>query len=167
MNGATVKADFRCELVAHAPGRMLEFAGFVFPPEQALADGWPTGPGEVWRDAAGRPALLHFAPARWLAPTPDLDLLARVEAAERSAAGMVVDATGKWRGYSLTGPDAARVLACSIDSVAVLDGRACAAVVLFDSPCVLASTTGGYAIWVRASFAVDFAAAIARLRTGS
>jgi len=155
----------RFELVEHAALRVLEFAGFAFPPGGAFAVGWPTAPGDTRRDAAGRPTLLHFAAARWLVPSPAADVTALVVAAEESAAGTAIDATGKWREYTLSGPDAVRVLGCSIDSVAVLAGRECAAVVLFDSPCVLARTPGGYAIWVRSSFAVDFAAAIDRLRT--
>ena len=77
---------------------------------------------------------------------------------------MSIDATGKWREFHLSGPDAGRALGLSIDSESVLDGRECASVVLFDCPCVLARVSSGYAIWVRASFAVDFEAAFGRLR---
>ena len=81
-----------------------------------------------------------------------------------ASAGTAVDATGKWREFHLSGPDASRALGLSIDSESVLDGRECAAVLLFDCPCVLARLGSGYAIWVQASFAVDFEAAIGRLR---
>jgi len=164
MTSTTALNSLRFELVAHECGQVLEFAAFLFPPEGAFVVGWPSAPGEVRHDAQGRPALLHFAPARWLVPAPCTEIAALVEAATESAAGTSVDVTGKWREFRLAGPDAARALGCSIDSQSVLDGRECAAVVLFDSPCVLARQGAGYAIWVRASFAVDFEAAFARLR---
>ena len=164
MSSTTALQNLRFELAAYDCGRVLEFVAFIFPPEGAFVVGWPASPGEVRHDSQGRPVLLHFAPARWLVPAPCDDVAALVEAAVTSAAGTAVDATGKWREFRLSGPDAARVLGFSIDSHSVLDGRECAAVVLFDSPCVLARLGAGYAIWVRASFAVDFEAAFARLR---
>jgi heterotetrameric sarcosine oxidase gamma subunit len=164
MSGATGQLGLRFEFAEHPVGRVLEFSAFVFPPGGAFVVGWPSSPGEARHDAEGHPVLLHFAPARWLAPSPGVEIAALVESAERASAGTVADVTGKWREYRLSGPDAARALACSIDSAAVLDGRECAAVTLFDCPCVLARTTDGYVIWVRASFAADFAAAFGRVR---
>jgi heterotetrameric sarcosine oxidase gamma subunit len=164
MTSTTALKSLRFELVSRDCGQLLEFVAFLFPPEGAFVVGWPSAPGEVRHDVERRPVLLHFAPARWLVPAPCTEIAALVGAATESAAGTLVDVTGKWREFRLTGTDAARALGCSIDSQSVLDGRECAAVVLFDSPCVLARLGTGYAIWVRASFSADFEAAFARLQ---
>ncbi len=165
MSGDSVRRGFQFEFDGREIGRSLEFIAFVFPPGGAFVVGWPAAPGEARHDAVGNPVLLHFAPSRWLAPSPDAEITALVAAAEQSSAGTAVEVGGKWREYALSGADAARALACSVDSVALLDGRECAAVNLFDCPCVLARTGQGYAIWVQASFAADLAGAFARLRT--
>ncbi len=164
MTTQTALKSLRIELVAHSPGRVLEFVAFLYPAGGAFVVGWPSAPGEVRNDAEGRPVLLHVAPARWLVPAPCEEITALVDAAVAASAGMSIDATGKWREFHLSGPDAGRALGLSIDSESVLDGRECASVVLFDCPCVLARVSSGYAIWVRASFAVDFEAAFGRLR---
>jgi heterotetrameric sarcosine oxidase gamma subunit len=164
MTSTTALQSLRFDLDVQGADAVLEFVAFLFPPEGAFVVGWPAAPGAVRHDPAGRPVLLHFAPARWLVPAPSADVSALVEAAVESKSGTVVDATGKWHEFRLSGPDAARALGLSIDSESVLDGRECASVVIFDCPCVLARLGRGYAIWVRASFAVDFEAAFARLR---
>jgi heterotetrameric sarcosine oxidase gamma subunit len=156
-------ADCRLEQRPRAP--MLEFVAFGFPLGGAFVVGWPAAPGAVRHDEAGRPVLLHFAPARWLAPAPHPDIAALIEAATHAEAGAVVDVDGKWQALELLGPGAARLLAATIDVAAVLDGRECAAATLFDCPAVLARVPGGFAIWVRASYAADFTAAVERLRS--
>ncbi len=144
--------------------RTLEFVAFAFPPDGALRAAWPVEPGAVSLGPDDRPTLLHFAPARWLLPDPDEALTALVAAAVDAGAGTLVDVSGKWQAMQLTGPGAARVLASAVDLDAVLAGRGCAALVLFDCPLVLARVTGGFALWVRASYACDFTAAVERHR---
>lgn len=152
------------ELAERPAERVLEFVAYSFPPGGALVVGWPAAPGAVRHDSLGRPGLLHFAPARWLAPGPCPEIAAIIAAAEQSGTGTLVDVSGKWREFALTGADAGRLLAGALNVEMVLEGRECAAVTMFDCPCVLARVADGYAIWVRSSFAADFIAAIARLR---
>jgi heterotetrameric sarcosine oxidase gamma subunit len=154
-----------CRLESLAPGPMLEFAAFGFPLGGAFVVGWPAAPGAVRHDGNGRPVLLHFAPARWLAPAPHPDIAALIEAATQAGAGAVFDVDGKWRALELIGPGAARLLATTLDVAAALDGRECAAVMLFDCPAVLARVPDGFAVWVRASYAADFVAAVEGLRS--
>ena len=142
----------------------LEFVAFAFPPDGAFRAAWPVEPGAVSLGPDDRPTLLHFAPARWLLPDPGGQLMALVAAAVDAGAGTVVDVSGKWQAMQLTGSGAARVLASAVDVRAVLAGRGCAALTLFDCPLVLAGAAGGFALWVRASYADDFAAAVERHR---
>jgi heterotetrameric sarcosine oxidase gamma subunit len=158
----STRLQFECAEGALQP--TFEFASFGYPPSAALATEWPTEPGAARLDASGRAVMLHFAPGRWLVPAPANDVQALVAAAEAATVGAGVDVSGKWREFALVGRDAGRVVACSVDPAAVLDGRDVAAVVLFDCPCLIARLTGGYAIWVRSSFAKDFAASVGRLR---
>ncbi|HXN09732.1 MAG TPA: hypothetical protein VN859_00705, partial [Steroidobacteraceae bacterium] len=116
----------------------------------------------VRRAADDRPAALHFAPARWLLPDPDAELGAWLSTST-AGAGTAVEVEGKWAALELNGPDAARLLSSSLDVAAVLDARDCAAVVLFDCPAVLATSSQGYLIYVQSSYAADFRAAVARL----
>ena len=164
MNGRAPAGDRDWRLEPRSPGPVLEFTAFGFPLGGAFVVGWPAAPGAVRRDDAGRPVLLHFAPARWLVPTPHADIAAVVEAAVKAGAGAVVDVEGKWQAFALTGPRAARVLAATLDVEAVLEGRECAAVSLFDCPAVLASAPGGFEVWVQASYAVHFRSAVEGLR---
>lgn len=150
-------------LVERQTGRVLEFVAFHFPPEGAFVVGWPAAPGAIRHDVQGLSGLLHFAPARWLAPSPCREIAALVAAAEDAATGTCIDVTGKWREFALIGTAAARVLASTLNTEIVLEGRECAAVTLFDCPCVLARVGDGYRIWVRASFAEDFVNAIESL----
>jgi heterotetrameric sarcosine oxidase gamma subunit len=146
------------------PEPMLEFAAFGFPLGGAFVVGWPAAPGAVRHDEAGRPVLLHFAPARWLAPAPHPDITALIGAATEAGAGTVVDVDGKWQAVELLGPGAARLLASTVDVGMALEGRECAAVTLFDCPAVLARLADGFAIWVRSSYAADFVAAVEAVR---
>jgi sarcosine oxidase gamma subunit len=109
---------------------------------------------------------LHFAPARWLLPDPDAELGAWLSAAE-AGAGTAVEVEGKWAALELNGPDASRLLSSSLDVAAVLDARDCAAVVMFDCPGVLATSSQGYLVYVQSSYAADFKAAVARLCAGA
>jgi len=153
-----LRDDWRLE--RPAPGPMVEFAAFGFPLGGAFVVGWPAAPGAVRHDEDGRPVLLHFAPARWLAPAPHPDIAALIAAAGEAGAGAAVDVDGKWTAIRLLGPGAARPLASTIDVAWVLDGRECAAVMLFDCPAILARVTDGFAVWVRSSYAADFVAAV-------
>jgi heterotetrameric sarcosine oxidase gamma subunit len=165
MSAATHPAGLQVDCIEHDEGVVFEFTSFSFPPSAALQGVWPVAPGAVLRDGEGRAAALHFAPGRWLVPAPT-DLWHRAMAdAEAATAGAAVEVTGKWCHLTLGGRDAGRLVACSVDPDAVLDGREVAAVVLFDCPCVLAKSSAGYEIWVRSSFARDFVASIGRLRS--
>ena len=77
--------------------------------------------------------------------------------------GTSIDVEGKWNEMLLTGSEATRVLASTIDIEAVLLERGCAAVTLFDCPTIVMAVAGGYRIWIEASHAEDFTAAIGRL----
>lgn len=165
MSAATHPAGLMINCVEQAEDVVFEFTAFSFPPAAALQGTWPSAPGAVLRDGEGRALALHFAPGRWLVPAPTDALRSAVADAESTSAGAGVDVTGKWRHLTLTGRDAGRLVACSVDADGVLDGREVAAVVLFDCPCVLAKSTAGYEIWVRSSFARDFVASIGRFRS--
>ena len=165
MSARPAAVDFRCRLEQPPCERMFEFAAFAFPLGGAFVAGWPTAPGAVRHDVAGRPVLLHFAPARWLAPAPQADVTALLEMAIRAGAGAVVDVAGKWQVLELLGPGATRLLASTVDVEAVLERRECAAVTLFDCPAVLARLPDGFVVWVKASYAADFVAAVERLRS--
>jgi heterotetrameric sarcosine oxidase gamma subunit len=153
-----------CRLEARATGALLEFAAFGFPLGGAFVVGWPAAPGAVRRDEDGRPVLLHFAPALWLAPAPHAEIAALIAAATQAGAGDVVDVDGKWQAMELLGPGAARLLSSTVDVEAVLDGRECAALTLFDCPALLTRVPDGFAIWVRSSYTAHFVAAVESLR---
>ncbi len=168
MSGAGGINGFRCALTALPDGRMVEFAAFASTMPGALAalGAGALAPGSVRRAANGRPATLHFAPARWLLPDPDAALDVWLSAAA-AGAGTAVEVEGKWTAMELYGPQAARLLSSSLDVAAVLDARECAAVVLFDCPAVLAASPPGYLIYVQSSYAPDFKAAVTRLCAGA
>ena len=115
-------------------------------------------------DAQQRPALLHFAPGRWLAPDPSAETRSLLAGAVQQAPGTVVDVTGKWDALMISGPGAHRLLACAISIEAVLDGRDCAAVTLFDCPATLARVQGQFALWVQSSYTTDFLHTAERFR---
>lgn len=151
-----------CTFERQHQGRVLEFAAFRWPFPGFGAGAWPTDPGGVLRDAAQRPLLLHFSPGRWLAPAPLPATEALFDAAARAGGGSSVEATGKWQRLLVTGPGAARLLACALDIAAVLEGRGCAAAVLFDCPAIVAPAAGGFELWLQASYEVDFLATAGR-----
>ena len=168
MSVASGAEGFRCVLTAQSAARMVEFAAFglITPGTLAALGSGAMAPGSVRRGADGRPATLHFAPARWLLPDPDAELGAWLSAAE-AGAGTAVEVEGKWAALELNGPDASRLLSSSLDVAAVLDSRDCAAVVMFDCPGVLATSSQGYLVYVQSSYAADFKAAVARLCAGA
>lgn len=140
------------EFKAYAPG-------LVKPPGAR----WQGAPGEVRYGADGLPRLLHFAPGRWLVPDPDPDTMALVHEAVDSGIGACMDVQGKWAAMILSGNGVARVLSSAADIAAILTGRGCAAVTLFDCPAVIVNTGAEYRVWVASSYAADFAATFNRL----
>ncbi len=161
MSGAGGPHGLRCTLKLLPPVRVLEFAAFAG--AAARLQGWPLAPGGVRRGAQGRPEMLHFAPARWLLPEPDASSCAAAAAAAAAGTGAAVDVEGKWTVMTLEGADSRRLLSASLDVAAVLESRDCAAVVLFDCPAVLTASGEGYWIFLKASYAADFRAAVLRL----
>ena len=164
--------DFTCRVEKSPCVKAFEFTAYLTAPSSAHAASpifanWPTAPGGVLQDSNGRPALLHIAPTRWLAPEPTFATLAILGAASAAGAGIAVDVSGKWQAIKLLGSGASRLLASTIDIEAILSGRACAALSLFDCPSVVTRLPEGFAIWVRSSYATEFNAAVARLHSCS
>ena len=147
-----------CRIRAQPVADVLEFSAYAWPANACAAPDWPLEPGAVRRDAQQQPVLLHFAPARWLAPAPAAELRRLLESAASAGAGSLVDASGKWVPVDIEGPDAARLLAWTIDIEAVLGTRDCAAVTLFDCPAVVARMAEGFRLWVQASYAAHWLA---------
>ncbi len=162
--------NFRLE--AAPSKRVVEFASYRHVTDDARATGtfmertfmeaWPLKPGGVSWDADGRAALLHVAPTRWLAPDPSPEIQALIDVASNAKLGAAVDVSGKWQGFALYGAGASRAFAASIDIGAVLTGRECAALTLFDSPAIIARRPDGYFLWVHASFSADLIALLTR-----
>jgi heterotetrameric sarcosine oxidase gamma subunit len=167
MNAPRNHAGLRCELTIGSADSALEFLAFAFPPPATLPVEWPRAPGALRRNALGRAAVLHVAPSRWLLPAPGAEELALVEAATAAGEGLAVAVAGKWAAMTLAGPDATRLLASSLDVEAVLAGRDCAAVTLFDCRALIAREGNAYLLWLGASYAAEFAAAVARLKAGA
>ena len=140
-----------------------EFVAFGTAMTELAAQGWPCTPGAALFDTSGSAALLHFAPGRWLVPQPAGVPAAMVAVATEHGYGTAVEVDGKWVAMNLAGREASRALASAIDIEASLMDRDCAAVTVFDCPAVVVATADGYRLWVGASHAGDFAAAIARL----
>lgn len=166
MSGAldtTARAEITIEGPVYVAAR--EFKTFLFPLVGTVTADLPAPPGAVQRDAAGRAALLHFAPGRFLAPAPAPELVRHLEALASAGAGALFDTTGKWRAIRLGGGFAERTLAESIDVAAVLAHRECAAVHLFDCPVVLARAAGGFELWVEGSYAMDLKGSLDRVRS--
>jgi hypothetical protein len=102
----------------------------------------PIEPGAVLRDGAGRAQVLHFAPYRWLVPTP-------AEPLYRDLA------------------DRARILESSVNVEGLLFKRSCAAGALFDCPVVLGREGEAFDCWVMSSYAQTFLQAIGQLSGAS
>lgn len=166
MSSAGCADGLHCTLLDLPATGMVEFIAFRAS-ETAFGDAWPAPPGAARRGAEGWPMILHIAPARWLVPDPGPELSASMAGAAAAGAGTVVEVEGKWAALELRGADAARLLSASLDVAAVLAARDCAAVMLFDCPVVLVASAHGYRIYVKASYAADFKAAVLRLCAGS
>jgi sarcosine oxidase gamma subunit len=122
----------------------------------AAISAWPARPGQALRDASGRPALLHFAPDRWLAPAPATNLLQELFSLERAGRGILIDVEGKWQEVRISPGPAHRILSASIDVETVLAARECAAVMLFDCPAILARSEATINVWIAASYLQSF-----------
>ncbi len=145
--------------------RLPEACVFEFVRRASTRDAdWDCTPGRVDVAADGSPRRLHFAPRRWLVPSPDAQLLERLRGAEAGGAATCIDVTGKWVALRVAGVHAGRALASTIDLGAVLAGRACAAVTLFDCPSIVARDSAGLRAWVAASYVQAFEEAVARLQ---
>ena len=149
--------------------KALEFKAFEFPLTAAAAAELPASPGALQRgtdmgagtgidngSSTGRAVLLHFAPGRFLAPAPTPDTERRLLALQAAGVGALFDIEGKWQAVALTAPGAERALSSTIDLAQALGGRDCAALHLFDCPAVLSRRSGGFEVWVEASYAVAF-----------
>ena len=112
----------------------------------------PIEPGAVLRDAAGHAQVLHFAPRRWLIPTPAEPLYRELAERDRSGDGALVDVEGKWKWLRLEGPQATRILESSVNVHALLFKRSCAAGVLFDCPTIIANDGSNFDCWVMSSY---------------
>lgn len=108
---------------------------------------------------------LNFAPGRWLLPEATHERLSALKPSLDSGEAALVDVTGKWVRLVLNGPTALPVLRRAIAVDIVMEGRDCAALRLFDCPAVLARATGGFDIWVEASYAVALRASLATALT--
>jgi heterotetrameric sarcosine oxidase gamma subunit len=136
--------------------RVVEFKAYSYPIAGAWAATFPTAPGAVARDGMGRCELLHIAPGHWLIPEPSPQVAARLDVAASAGAGVQIGVDGKWQAVRFTGPGAQRVLARTVALDAILDGRDCAALTLFDCPSIIARSDAAFDIWVQASYAADF-----------
>ena len=159
MSSANSTSAMNFTLEVQSCPRAVEFVAFDGA-VNTLATQWPRQPGAVLRGADAWPQLLHFAPARWLAPAPDSALEELIAASCAAGTGTAIDVGGKWTAMALDGPGAARALAATIDAGAVLEARGCAAVELFDCPALLASVGQGFRIYVRSSYAAALRAAL-------
>ena len=155
--------DLSCKLERSPGARACEFTAYSFAAPELQEAQWPCAPGEVRFSPDGVPTLLHFAPGRWLGPTPDPDVAAMMESAVVAGVGTRVDVEGKWVAMTLSGAGAGRALASTVDIGALLADRACAAVGLFDCPALVVAHGGVYRLWIAASYAEEFEAAIGRL----
>ena len=150
-----------CRIIQLPVEEVLEFVAYAWPARGCASTDWPLEPGAVRRDAQQQPALLHFAPGRWLAPAPAPELRRLLENTASAGAGSLVDASGKWVTVDIGGAGAARLLACTLDIEAVLGHRDCAAVTLFDCPAVVARVAQDFRLWVQASYAAHLLATAA------
>ncbi len=140
--------------------RVFDFVRLASTPD---AD-WDRAPGHVDVAEDGSLRRLHYAPRRWLVPSPDARLLERLRRAEAEGAATCIDVAGKWVALRVAGVHAGRALASTIDLGAVLANRACAAVTLFDCPSIVARDGAGLRVWVAASYVQAFEEAVARLQ---
>lgn len=138
------------------PGSIIEL---IFPPGVTVPPApWYAPPGAALRsDSLG--LALHFAPARWLL----LDTAAALVDTAVHSGALAIDVEGKWTLIELTEPYARRALSAAVNVEAVLDGRDCAAVTLFDCPAVIGRRDRGesFLVCVHSSYAFSFKRALA------
>jgi sarcosine oxidase gamma subunit len=103
--------------------------------------------------------IFHFTPRYLLA----INHQGTTPAVAATAEAIAVDVTGKWCGYRLHGSRARDVLAAGAHANLVLNGRACAALSLFDCPVVLVRTAGADEVWVPASYAESLCHALNKM----
>jgi len=148
---------YECRITQHGDAHDVEFVAYGDLPATA---GLPTAPGAAIVTGA-IPVLLHVAPGRWFAPAASDEM--RAQLAELATYGSAIEVEGKWNRYDLSGSGATGLLSETIDILAVLSGRDCAAVTLFDCPSWVARVDGGYIVWTRASHRLHLQAEFARL----
>ena len=148
---------YECQITIQGNVRDIEFVAYA---ELSAAAGLPMAPGAV-SVVGATPTLLHVAPDRWFAPAASAQT--RADLALLTDRGSVIEVEGKWQRVDLQGPGATGVLSETIDIVAVLSGRDCAAVTLFDCPSWVARVAGGYIVWTRASHRLHLQAEFARV----
>ena len=151
-SGVPGSVEAGVQILVHEPAACLEFVAPRATDLAWLGAGWPAAPGAVRRSADGRPELLHVAPGRWLVPEPGAALRALLDTRVAEGLGAIVDVEGKWCRLTLSGSGAARLLASGTSLAAVLAGRDCALLKLFDAPVVLARGAPGFEVWVPASY---------------
>lgn len=122
--------------------------------EVLVAASWPCLPGSACFGADGLPWVMHHAPRRWFLPQASAALRAALQGLGPGFA--VFELGGQWRGLRLRGATAREILCASLPVDAVLAGRDCAAVHLFDVPARLARTADGYAVWIPPSYLRHF-----------
>jgi hypothetical protein len=132
----------------------FEFFCYAAP---AATDGFPLEPGQIQCAADGRATLLHFAPRRWLVPSPSAALHTRLADLENRGRGALIDVDGKWQMLRIA--DAAGILGRSINVEALLRNRQCAAGVVFDCPVILARGAS-VDLWVASSYLDSLLAAV-------
>jgi hypothetical protein len=133
----------------------FEFVCYATPPDEC---GLPSEPGQIRRDAEGRATLLHFAPRRWLVPTPGAALHAWLADLESQGHGALIDIDGKWQLLRIAEPS--RILGSSINVEATLRHRQCAAATVFDCPAILAGDETTVDLWVASSYLESFLSAL-------
>jgi heterotetrameric sarcosine oxidase gamma subunit len=156
MPGRELRATSRA--LAH----VIEFKAYTYPIAAPWAALFPIAPGAVVRNGMGQCELLHFAPGRWLAPEPSAQLQSRLAAAAAAGAGVQIGVDGKWHALTIAGPGAEQALARTVALEAILAGRECAALTLFDCPSIIARSPATFDVWVQASYAADLMTSLER-----
>lgn len=150
-----------CQLRIASDLRVCEFIGFAFP--MADTHGLPVTPGVTEFDAQGELRAAHVAPSRWLLPVPsDATGTFLTSLADRKL-GVVCDVTGKWSRVAISGRDAGRILANSVDLDMLFRDRDAATTTVFDCPVILVEGVADYIAWVPRSLLASFVTALCAL----
>jgi sarcosine oxidase gamma subunit len=144
----------------------IELVALRLPHAHPLCPDWPTLPGQIYRESDGSSLVLHFAPGRWLCPSLSPRAQAFVELSRQQGVWAVMDISGKWEAFHAEGPGARQLLGATTDIEAVLQGRGCGALPLFDCPAIVARDGHGYSIWLSRSYCAAFQAALESFREG-